>query len=202
MLDIYSSALARTYDLSHYLVCVFCSCSTHEENDFETISINDPCLECLSIPHDTYVAFDFSTGLAPLDSRRIMVRKAGIVDDGNTLLLCNTCNEAIVAQDIPDWALSNFRWVGDVPKELRGLNWLEELLVARAHVVGRLVRLEERKATSYFALKGHTLLLPQDTTLLIDLLPMSLSSLPKIVRVVWAGQPTPNKNGLKSYFTV
>ena len=175
MPDIYSST-ARTCEISHYLVCASCGSSGHDENDFE---INDPCLDCLSISRDTYVSFDFSTGFTPLDSRRIMVSKAGIVDDGKRLLLCNTCHKAIVARNIPDRTLSNFCGAGDVPKELRDLNCLEELLVARAHVVGRIVRIEESKASSYFALKGHILLLPQDTTLLIDLLP--ISSLPEII---------------------
>jgi hypothetical protein len=55
---------------------------------------------------------------------------------------------------------------------------------------------------SYFALKGHTVLLPQDTTKLLDLLPMSMSSLPDVVRVVWTGKTAPDKARLRSYFTV
>jgi hypothetical protein len=56
------------------------------------------------------------------------------------------------------------------------------LLVAREHLVDRIVRLEERKASSYFAVKGYTILLPQDMTRLLDILPMPLYSLPDIVR--------------------
>jgi hypothetical protein len=51
-------------------------------------------------------------------------------------------------------------------------------------VASRIVRLEVRNASSYFALKGHTVLLPQDTTRLLDILPLSPSSLPDVVRVV------------------
>jgi len=82
------------------------------------------------------------------------------------------------------------------------LTWLEELLIARAHVTGRIVRLEERNASSYYALKGHTILLPQDTTRLLDILPMSPSLLPDVVRVVWAGKSKPTKSQLRPYFTV
>jgi len=166
-----------------------------------TISTTNQRLELLSISDDIFVPFDFSTGLEAIDSRRIMVEKAGVVD-GNMLLLCHPCHKAITSRQVPEHSLSNFRWVGHQPEELRDLTWLEELLVARAHLVGRVVKLEERKASSYFALKGHTLLLPQDTTLLLDLLPMPLSSLPDIVRVVWAGRETSNMNGLRSHFTV
>jgi hypothetical protein len=92
--------------------------------------------------------------------------------------------------------------MGDPPEELRDLNWLEELLIARAHLVGRIVRLEERTATSYFSLKGHTVILPQDTTRLLDLLPMPLSLLPDFVPVVWVGRESLNSNRLRSHFTV
>ena len=94
------------------------------------------------------------------------------------LHLCNTCHKFMEWKHLPPHSLANYRWVGMILEELQGLTWLEELLVARAHLVGRVIRLEERKTTSYFALKGHTILLPQDTTRLLDLLPISPSSLP------------------------
>jgi hypothetical protein len=131
-----------------------------------------------------------------------MVEKAGIMVGGK-LSLCESCHESIVAGRTPDASLSNYRWVGDQPEELRDLSWLEELLIARAHLVGRIVRLEERKASSYFSLKGHTILLPQDTTRLLDLLPMPLSALPDVARVVWAGRKsTGNRNHLQRHFTI
>ena len=34
----------------------------------------------------------------------------------------------------PAESLANFRWVGPVPHELKELTWIEELLIARAHV--------------------------------------------------------------------
>lgn len=69
--------------------------------------------------------------------------------------------------------------------------------------MGRIIRLEERKASSYFSIKGHTILLPQDTTRLLDLLPMPLSARPDVARVVWAGrESTGNRNHLRRHFTV
>ena len=68
--------------------------------------------------------------------------------------------------------------------------------------MGRVIRLEERKTTLYFALKGHTILLPQDTTRLLNLLPISPSSLPDVVKVVWTGKSIPEKQKLRTHFTV
>ena len=44
--------------------------------------------------------------------------------------------------------------------------------------------------------------LPQDTTRLLNILPLSPASLPDIVRVVWTGKSTPEKSQLAAYFTV
>ena len=68
--------------------------------------------------------------------------------------------------------------------------------------MGRIVRLEERKASSYFALKGHTVLLRQDITRLLDLLQMSPSLLLDVVRVVWTRKSAPEIARLRSHFTV
>ena len=83
------------------------------------------------------------------------------------------------------------------------MTWIEELLIARIHVCGSIVRLGQRHNTSsFFGIKGHVVFIPQDTTRLIDLLPISTASLSDIVKVVWTGKTVPDKSHLKSRFTV
>ena len=99
-------------------------------------------------------------------------------------------------------SLANYRWVGQVPPQLQNLTWIEELLIARAHLTGRIARLQNRNANSYFSLKGNVILLPQDTTELLNILPLPSSSLPDIVRVVWVGRPVRNMDVLRDHFSV
>ena len=121
-------------------------------------------------------------------------------DSGSNVCLCSTCRSSIVLAKRPAESLANFRWVelGPMPNELKDLTWIEELLIARAHVVGRVVRLQARNQASYFGIKG----LPQDTTLLLDVLPMTPASLPDMVRVVWTGKSAPDQDRLRSQLTV
>ncbi|TMI79544.1 MAG: hypothetical protein E6H10_15205 [Bacteroidetes bacterium] len=206
--DVYSLFYDATHALARNIICASCGTLRHDFKLFTTVKVTDPKLEVLRIPETVYVPFDFSCGINVLDSQRIMVDKLAISDDHShgtqieALHLCNTCHKFMERKRLPPHSLANYRWVGTVPEELQGLTWLEELLVARAHLVGRVIRLEERKATSYFALKGHTILLPQDTTRLLDLLPMSPSSLPEVVKVVWTGKSMPEKQKLRTHFTV
>ena len=102
----------------------------------------------------------------------------------------------------PAESLANFRWVGPMPNELKDLTWIEKLLIARAHVVGRVVRLQARNQAPDFGIKGHIILLPQDTTLLLYVLPMTPASSPDVVYVVWTGKSAPDRDRLRSQFTV
>ena len=148
------------------------------------------------------IPFDFSCRIDLLDKRHILLDKDGITSDRQNVVLCKSCYSDLQHKRRPVRSLSNFRWVGLMPKELQNLTWLEEQLIARSHLVGKIVRLSVRNASSYFAIKGHTILLPQDTTRLLDILPLSPASLPDIVRVVWTGKPAPEKSQLLPHFTV
>jgi len=46
------------------------------------------------------------------------------------------------------------------------------------------MRLQNRNVTSYFSIKGHMVLVPQDTRRLVNLLPSSPDSLVDNIRVV------------------
>ena len=65
-----------------------------------------------------------------------------------------------------------------------------------------IVLLQNRNTTSHFGFKGHVILLPQDTTRLLDLLPLPPSSLHDIVRVVWIGKPVRSAEVLRDHFSV
>ena len=92
----------------------------------------------------------------------------GDSDSDLNVWICITCHASIMLARRPAESLANFRWVGLVPDELKDLTWIEELLVTGAHVVGRVVRLQAQNQASYFGIKGHIILLPEDTTLLLD----------------------------------
>src|SRR5271170_1318579 len=64
------------------------------------------------------------------------------------------------------------------------------------------MRLQKRNISSYFGIKGHVILLPQETIRLLDLLPKSPSRLPDVARVVWTGRSLPDVDQLRRYFSV
>ena len=199
----YKKYLTHTYKLGQNIVCACCGCISHDITEFEIVLDSyGPLRRHLRIPEHVDIPFDFSCGIDLLDQNRVLIDKLGITQD-KRIYLCRGCHNQFSKDCQPSEALANFRWVGPVPEELRDLTWIEELLVARVHVCGSIVRLGQRNnPSSFFGIKGHVVFLPQDTTRLIDLLPMSPASLSDMVKVVWTGKSKPDRSCLRSRFMV
>jgi hypothetical protein len=201
-MPMYKKYLAHTYKLGHNIVCACCGCISHDMAEFELVLPSYAPLQLLRVPETVPVPFDFTCGIDLLDQNRVLVDKIGITPD-KRIRLCRACHNELSKDRQPIEALANFRWIGPVPEQMQGLTWIEELLIARVHVCGSIVRLGQRNnPTSFFGLKGHVVFLPQDTTALIDLLPMSPAALSDIVKVVWTGKSKPDRARLRSQFTV
>ena len=198
----YKKYLTHTYKLGQNIVCACCGCISHDITEFEIVLDSYGPLRHLRISEDVDIPFDFSCGIDVLDQNRVLIDKLGITQD-KRIYLCRICHNQLSKDHQPSEALANFRWIGPVPEELRDLTWIEELLIARVHVCGSIVRLGQRNnPSSFFGIKGHVVFLPQDTTRLIDLLPMSPASLSDIVKVVWTGKSKPDRSRLRSRFNV
>jgi hypothetical protein len=61
------------------------------------------------------------------------------------VFICRTCNISLEKGSQPQESLANYRWMGAIPPELQDLTWIKELLIARAHLTGQIVRLQNRK---------------------------------------------------------
>jgi hypothetical protein len=201
MKDLYTDFYHEMTELTKNLVCASCGCVDHYLDDFTSVLVDDASLCHLQVD-PSLVPFDFKSGIATLDDRHIMIDPNGIIDGVSSLSICTACQRGLRADLLPPESLANYRWLGPVPSQLQDLTWMEELLIAHAHLTGRIVRLQNRNSTSHFSLKGHVILLPQDTTKLLDILPLSPADLPDMVRVVWVGKPVRDIDGLLDYFSV
>jgi len=184
------------------LICGSCGCISHSFDDMDELQYNDPALKLLSVSRDL-VPFDFSTGVDVLDRDTIMIDTKALVDHARTdaipidmVKICHDCYKDLKdRQRLPSRAPANYRRLGQTPNELSDLTWIEEALVARAHLVGKVIRLQNRYS-SYAAVKGHLVLVPQDTCRLLNLLPLSPESLADMIRVVWIGDTDPSRTSL------
>jgi hypothetical protein len=183
-------------------VCGSWGCIDHDPSLFELVYVTEHSLRALRVD-PSLVPFNFSSGIAHIDDQHIMIDPLGIVQipgQPSSVCICQSCQKSLKNNVRPPESLANFRWTGPVPPELQGLTWIKALLIARAHLNGTIVRLQNRN--SHFGLKGHAILLPQGTTRLLDILPLPPSALPDIVRVVWVGRPVRSADSLYDHFSV
>ena len=203
--DLFRQFRQTVHGFSHNVTCGCCACVFHDPNAVRSVSLDYAPLSLLKVD-PIAVPYDFSTGIPVLDQHHILVEQKGIHFDPATattsLTLCNTCVFQLASNQQPPAALANRRWLGKVPEVLKGLTWIEERLIARAHISGIIYRLERRSNSSYLGIKGHAVVFPQDTRALLDLLPLPPSRLPDTVRVVWTGKSTPSPAELRTKLMV
>ena len=188
--------------VSHNIVCACCGIIGHNIDEFTAVSAQNEVFTLLAVnPKD--VPFSFQCGITALDQQHIMIDPLAITDQG-TISICQRCHSCLSDGSLPAEALANFRWIGPVPKELKDLTCVEEALIARSHLFGRIFRLEERKnrEPAYSSLKGHIVLVPQNTMRLLNILPVSPDSLADIAHVVWVGKSEPDITKMAPQFTV
>jgi hypothetical protein len=184
------------------MVCACCGIIGHNVNEFMAISAEDNIFNLLEVkPED--VPFPFECGIAELDQHHIMIDPLSITEKGS-ILFCQRCHSSLSDGSLPVEALANYRWLGHIPTELQDLTWVEEALISRSHLFGRIFRLEERKNKEprYSSLKGHIVLVPQNTMRLLDILPISPDTFADIAHVVWVGKSQPDITKLAPHFTV
>ncbi len=198
----------KFYDMIHEyainIVCGSCGIITHHTSEYQLLSSSYTNLGLLAIDPGL-VPFDYSCGIPYIDMKHIMIDPLSVIrqDTDAVISVCNSCHHQLQQNQLPRESLANYRWIGPIPEELKDLTWVEEMLIARAHMFGRIIRLGERNhSPSYAALKGHTVLVPQDTVALLNILPPPPDALSAFARVVWIGTTLPDKSRLTSYFSV
>jgi hypothetical protein len=200
--ELYRNFYDIMHKVSHNIVCACCGIIGHNIDQFMMLSANDKSLTALSVSPDL-VPFSFECGIVNLDQKHIMIDPLAVNNRG-MISICQRCYSCLSEGSLPAEALANFRWIGPVPEELQDLTSVEEALIARSHLFGRIFRLEERKnrEPTYSSLKGHIVLVPQNTLRLLDILPISPDTLADIAHVVWVGRSQPDVAKLAPQFTV
>ena len=201
---IYHSYYSEMDQVSHNIVCASCGTLGHDIRKYLFTSPTKELFKHLSV-EPSLVPFPFECGIPDLDQISVMIDPLSIdPHSGDKVAICRSCHSDLLKGKRPIQALANSRWIGPVPDELKDLTWAETALIARSHIFGRVFRLEERKSgrATYGSIKGHIILVPQNTLRLLDVLPMSPHSLADIAHVVWVGKTEPDLSKIRPQFSV
>jgi hypothetical protein len=199
---LYTDFINKIHGLINNIVYDSCTCIYHDPSNYRIVPVTYPRLVNLQV-NPNLVPFNFSCGNSKLDIEYIMIDKLALVsvNGQDHIHLCQTCHAKLDDDEMPVEALANFRWIDPLPPELSDLTWIEQIVIARGYMIGRVVQLQNRYS-SFPGLQGHVILIPQDTTRLLDLLPISPTTLKDIIRVIWSGSDHPRPHELKHVFII
>lgn len=121
---------------------------------------------------------------------------------------CCQCHSALIRQSIPKFAATNHMNVSlcqHYPVALDGLTLTEECLIAKSHPIGVVLKLRpghRSTPTSYHALRGHFIIIPQDPGPLLQILPSPGLQFTELIKVLWLGSRPPMATDLKPFLVV
>ncbi len=119
----------------------------------------------------------------------------GIVD--KKLRFCKQCITSFQNSRCPKYSSTNKLLRASCqlyPPGLDGLSMAEEVAIARAHSVISILKLRSNRGfnpAAYYAIEGHVVLLPQNSSPLLSLLPSPEITLHNLIRVVWCRKRRP-----------
>lgn len=91
------------------------------------------------------------------------------------------------------------------PQVLKGLTAVEEAVIARAHPIISILKLRPGKvnpSVCYQRIRGHAVVLPQNPSPLLDLLPSAEFELHSVIRIVWASDKKHTLADLKPFASI
>ena len=109
--------------------------------------------------------------------------------DYNCTMICNSCRGSIRNGKIPKLALANGLWIGDVPPQLKCLNFVEKMLVARIRHTCAYVKV----ASGMRKMTANVVAFQSPVPKVYTMLPPPRDDLDEVLAILYTGpcKPTP-----------
>ena len=143
-------------------------------------------LECLIVPEVTRV--ERSWRKDPVTSI------PGPVLDTSCQHICIKCHDSVKNGKIPQLALANGLWVGDIPSQLQNLSWTEQLLISRVVRNYCIVKVSKSKMHK---MKANAICHAVPMPKIYSALPPKRSELDEVLAFLYIGPTKPTPEDLK-----
>jgi len=117
----------------------------------------------------------------------------GPVLDYNCTMICNSCRGSIRNGKIPKLALANGLWIGDVPPQLKCLNFVEKMLVARIRHTCAYVKV----ASGMRKMTANVVAFQSPVPKVYTMLPPPRDDLDEVLAILYTGPCKPTPEDLK-----
>jgi hypothetical protein len=117
----------------------------------------------------------------------------GPIIDDQCSAICSDCNNSLMQGSVPDMALANNLWIGNVPAALQGLTYAEKLLVARVRHNRCVVRVK----SGMHKMKANAITFANPIPKVYHALPPPLEELDEVLAFIYTGPCHPTVDDLK-----
>lgn len=107
--------------------------------------------------------------------------------------VCSDCEQSLKSSKIPMFSLTNYMWLGDVPPELQGLSYAEQILVARVRHNRCVVRVQ----SGAHKMAANAISYANPMPDVYDVLPPPLSDLDSVLAFIFTGPCHPMEKDLR-----
>ena len=125
-----------------------------------------------------------------LSSKHPIEDLEGPVLDKSLESICKTCHKSIVKGKVPQMALANGKWLGDIPDVLKDLSFAEQLLIARVRHNRCLVRV----SSGMHKMRANVISFANPTPQICNVLPPPVEELDEVLAFIYTGPCKPTKS--------
>lgn len=118
---------------------------------------------------------------------------SGPVIDFTTGYICDSCRKCVREGKVPRYALCKGLWIGNVPKELQGLRYVEKLLIARVRYSTCFVRV----SSGMRKMIANAVSFESPVGKVYERLPISKAELDEVLVVLFTGPKKPSAEDFK-----
>ena len=113
-----------------------------------------------------------------------------------TITVCSSCWSSLQRSHVPNLALANDTYLGDVPVELQELTFVEELMIGLCRAKCCIFQLTENRSEgispiSQSAFRGHVIIYPQNPSSVASFLPPSIEDITSLICILFIGSSKP-----------
>src|ERR1700687_1361444 len=107
--------------------------------------------------------------------------------------ICNQCEHSMLQGSTPQYALANGLWLGEIPPQLLGLTFAEQLLISRVRHNKCIVRV----SSGMHKMKSNIIMFENPTPKIYQTLPPPLKDVDDVLAFIFTGPCRPTQDDLK-----
>jgi len=107
--------------------------------------------------------------------------------------VCPICADSLDKKKIPTLALANGLWIGEIPDELQGLTYAEQLLIARVHHNRCIVKV----SSGMYKMRANAISFSNPMPKIYNVLPPPIEEMDEVLAFIYTGPCKPTKADFK-----